>query len=394
MLAYAHGVNKTRIGEKIIISDVDERVEAYLPPHLPPYPVLNLVELGTKLEKANLAIGRLDGIAIILPDIPIFLYMYVRLEALLSSQIEGTLSSLSDLLLFEVERELGVPLDDVQEVSNYIAAMNHGLERIKNGFPLSQRLIKEIHQVLLSKGRGSKMLPGEYRRSQNWIGGERPGKAQYVPPPHGYLSDLMSDLEKFIHKDYSSIPNLVRAGMIHVQFETIHPFLDGNGRLGRLLITLYLCSSGLLRHPCLYLSLFFKKHQSHYYELLQRVRTHGDWESWLEFFLDGVIETSIHATVTTQEMLRLFDKDYEQIQQLGRMAASALRVHRILQERPMITGTYAAKNSSISLPTAYSAIQHLEQLGIVREITGKKSQRVFLYEKYWEILTRETEPAL
>ncbi len=386
--------NKTRIGEKIIISEVGERVEAYLPPPLPPSPALNLDDLGSKLEQANLAIGRLDGMSTILPNIPIFLYTYVRQEALLSSQIEGTLSSLSDLLLFEVDGKPGVPLDDVQEVSNYVAAMNHGLNRIANGFPLSQRLIKEMHQELLSRGRGSKMHPGEFRRSQNWIGGERPGKALYVPPPHGYILDLMSDLERFIHMDDPSIPNLVKAGIMHVQFETIYPFLDGNGRLGRLLITLFLCSSGLLRHPCLYLSLFFKKHKSYYYDLLQRVRTHGDWESWLTFFLNGVIETSIHATETAQMMLRLFDEDYDRIAQLGRPAASALRVHRVLQERPMITGPHAAKNSGISLPTAYNAIQYLERLGIVREITGKRSKRVFLYDKYWELLTRETDSKL
>ncbi len=385
---------RSRIGDQIVISSVGEQMEAFLPPPLPPNPPVNLEALSLNLEKANLVIGRLDGVTAILPSTPIFLYTYVRQEALLSSQIEGTQSSLADLLLFEVEGAPGVPLDDVQEVSNYVAAMTHGLERISSGFPLSQRLIREIHEVLLSKGRGSTKLPGKYRRSQNWIGGTRPGNALYVPPPPSHVPDLMSNLERFIHEHHPGIPTLVKASLIHVQFETIHPFLDGNGRLGRLLITLLLCASGVLRHPILYLSLYFKTHRSYYYELLQRVRTHGDWEAWLEFFLDGVIDTAEHATEAAQKILKLFDVDHERIKQSGRLAASALRVHQILQERPLLPVPYAAKNASISLPTAYNAIKHLESLGIVREITGKKRNRVFVYHEYWQILSKETEPAV
>ncbi len=378
----------TRIGEKIVISDVGEQVESYLPPPLPPYPALNLEILNYKLEQAILALGRLDGVATVLPDTPIFLYTYVRQEALLSSQIEGTQSSLSDLLLFEIDSAPGVPLIDVQEVSHYVSAMNHGMKRIANGFPLSQRLMREMHGILLSKGRGSTKPPGEFRRSQNWIGGTRPGNAIYVPPPSSYLADLMSDLDRFIHTP-STIPSLIKAGLVHVQFETIHPFLDGNGRLGRLLITLYLCTSGLLRHPILYLSLYFKTHRSHYYNLLQRVRTHGDWETWLDFFLDGVIYTSKHAATAAQKILRLLEKNYEQIKQSGGRAGSALRVHRIFQERPLLSAPYAAKNAGISLPTAYNAMKHLEQLGIVKEITGGKYNRIYVYHEYWDILTTE-----
>ena len=387
-----HNKVKSRIGSKVLISSVgEERVEAYLPPSLPPDPPVNMEMLAAKLENAHLVMGRLDGMTAILPDIPIFLYTYVRQEATLSSQIEGTQSSLSDLLIFEVDGAPGVPLDDVQEVSNYVAAMIHGLKRIAEGFPLSQRLMREIHKILLSEGRGSTKLPGEFRRSQNWIGGSRPGDALYVPPPPGDVVGLMSDLEKFIHKDYPEYPTLVKAGLMHVQFETIHPFLDGNGRLGRLLITLLLCVSGLLRHPTLYLSLYFKTHRSRYYELLQRVRTHGDWETWLEFFLDGVIDTSGHAIRTAQKLLKLFERDHEKIKHSGQLAASSLRIHRVLQERPVLSASYAAENAGISLPTVYNAIRHLQSMGIVKEVTGKKKNRIFVYAEYSRILSKTSD---
>jgi len=383
----------SRIGRKVVISTTGERAEAYVPPPLPPAPPVRLDELAGRIERANLAIGRLDGVASILPDAPIFLYTYIRKEAVLSSQIEGTQSSLSDLLLYEVDGSPGVPVDDVTEVSNYVAAMAHGLQRIAGGFPLSQRLIREIHAVLLSKGRGSNMAPGEYRRSQNWIGGSRPGNAVFVPPPPGNVADLMSDLERFIHADDPQLPTLIRAGLVHVQFETIHPFLDGNGRLGRLLITLVLCISGVLKQPLLYLSLYFKTHRSRYYELLQRVRTHGDWEAWLEFFLDGVTTTSTQATDTARKILGLFESDREKIKQLGRPASSALRVHRFLQERPIATASLAAATVGLAPPTVRRAIQHLVDLGIVREITGKKRYQAFIYDAYWMILSKGVESA-
>ncbi|MCY3487392.1 MAG: Fic family protein, partial [Bacteroidetes bacterium] len=355
---------------------------------------VNLEILTDKLGKAHWVIGRLDGMMAILPDSPIFLYAYVRQEALLSSQIEGTQSSLSDLLLFEVDDAPGVALDDVQEVSNYVAAMNYGLERIAGGFPVSQRLMREIHEILLSKGRGSTKLPGEFRLSQNWIGGSRPGNALYVPPPPWCVANLMGDLEKFIHTDYPEYTALVKAGLMHVQFETIHPFLDGNGRLGRLMITFLLCASGLLRHPILYLSLHFKTYRSRYYELLQRVRTHGDWETWLEFFLDGVINTSEHAIETAQKILELFERDQEKIKRSGKLASSPLRVHRILQECPMLSAPYAVKNAGISLPTVYSALRHLQSIGIVKEVTGKKKNRIFVYDEYFQILSETSDPVV
>lgn len=391
-MSVTQGQNATRLGQRVAISTAGERAEAYVPQTLPPIPPVQLERLYGRLEAANRAIGRLDGVASILPDTPLFLYMYVRKEALLSSQIEGTQSSLSELLLFESEDVPGVPLDDVQEVSNYIGAMNHGLNRIRDGFPLSLRLIREIHEALLSKGRGSTKQPGEFRRSQNWIGGTRPGNALFVPPPPDRVMDLMAGLEEFIHADTPELPFLVKAGLVHVQFETIHPFLDGNGRLGRLLITFLLCTHGILKEPILYLSLYFKSHRQQYYDLLQRVRDQGDWETWLEFFLDGITETSLQAADAAREILRLFEADRHRIEELGRPAASALRVHQILQQKPLIGINEAAEKLKMSQPTVAKSIQHLEELGIVRETTGRQRGRRFVYGEYLKILNRGTEP--
>ncbi|WP_086620109.1 Fic family protein [Erythrobacter tepidarius] len=382
----------SRLGHKVTISTAGERAEAFVPPRLPPAPAVRMDGLFRRLESANRALGRLDGVTSILPDTPLFLYMYVRKEALLSSQIEGTQSSLSDLLLFESEEAPGVPLDDVQEVSNYVAAMNHGLARIREGFPISLRLIREIHDILLSKGRGSTKQPGEFRRSQNWIGGTRPGNALFVPPPPENVLDLMSDLEAFIHAETVEIPSLIKAGLVHVQFETIHPFLDGNGRLGRLLITFLLCTQGILKEPILYLSLYFKTHRRQYYDLLQGVRERGDWETWLEFFLDGITETSLQAAEAAREILSLFEADRQRIESLGRPAASALRVHQLLQQKPIVGIPDAAQKLGISAPTIAKSIQHLEKLGIVREITGKQRGRMFVYSDYLSILSHGTEP--
>jgi len=271
-----------RLGRYVTTSWGDEQVRAFVPPPLPPKPPVRLDTLQLALERAGQALGRLDGLASILPDLPLFIYTYVRKEAVLSSQIEGTQSSLSDLLLFENDEAPGVPLADVQEVSNYVAALNHGLARLRGGFPLSLRLIREVHEVLLSKGRGSDKQPGEFRRSQNWIGGTRPGNAVFVPPPPDLVTECMGQLELFLHEERPDLPLLVRAGLVHVQFETIHPFLDGNGRLGRLLVTFLLCAAGALHEPILYLSLFFKTNRQAYYELLDRVRVSGDWETWLD----------------------------------------------------------------------------------------------------------------
>ena len=369
------------------LSTVGERVEAIIPPPLPPAPPVRMDRLNSLLDNANLALGRLDGMTSVLPDTDLFLYMYVRKEALLSSQIEGTQSSLSELLLFERAELPGVTLDDVQDVANYVAAMDHGLARIREGFPISLRLIREIHEKLLSKGRGSKRQPGEFRRSQNWIGGSRSGNAVFVPPP-GQVPDLMSDLEKFIHADTPEIPALIEAGLVHVQFETIHPFLDGNGRL---LITFLLCTQGILKEPILYLSLYLKTHRQTYYDLLQRVRERGDWETWLEFFLKGIAETSRQAADTARELRDLFEADRRRIERLGRPAASALRVHRRLQRNPLVAIGDAARDLRLSPPTVANAVRHLESLGILRETTGKRRGRLFVYDAYLDILNRGTE---
>jgi Fic family protein len=385
-------IETKRIGKFVTTAAGGEKVRAYLPPPLPPRPSLDLAQFFELLEEANRALGRLDGVTSVLPDTPLFLYMYVRKEALLSSQIEGTQSSLSDLLLFENEEVPGVPLDDVREVSNYVAAMDYGLKRLRDGFPLSLRLIREIHDVLLSKGRGSSKQPGEFRQSQNWIGGTRPGNALYVPPPASHVMDCMSELEKFIHAETPHLPVLVKAALIHVQFESIHPFLDGNGRLGRLLITVLLCAQGVLKEPILYLSLFFKGHRSEYYDLLQGVRERGDWESWLEFFLTGVKETSAQAAETARQILGLFDKDRRRIENIGRPSASALRVHQYLQTRPIMSVPAAVRELKLSGPTVRKSVGHLVELGMVREITGRQRDRMFVYDRYLEILNQGTEP--
>ena len=382
---------ESRLGKRVATTVGGETTEAFVPPPLPPDPPVRTDTLYGRLDAANRAIGRLDGVTSILPDTPLFLYMYIRKEALLSSQIEGTQSSLSDLLLFESEKAPGAPLDDVQEVSNYVAAMHHGLARIREGFPISLRLMREIHEILLSKGRGSTKQPGEFRRSQNWIGGTRPGNALFVPPPPDQVQDLMSDLETFIHAGTSEIPALIKAGLVHVQFETIHPFLDGNGRLGRLLVTFLLCAQGILKEPILYLSLYFKTHRRQYYDLLQQVRERGDWETWLEFFLDGVAETSMQAADAAREILNVFDDDRRRIEGLGRPAASALRVHQLLQQKPIIAIPDAAQRLGISSPTVSKSVQHLERLGILSEITGKQRGRLFVYDEYLGILSRGTE---
>ena len=277
----------------------------------------------------------------------------LRKEALLSSQIEGTKSSFSDLLLFENEAAPGVPIDDVEEVSNYVAAMQHGLRRIKDGFPLSLRLIREIHEILLRGGRGANKTPGEFRRSQNWIGGTRPGNAVFVPPPPERMMECLDRFEHFLHDEKDKLPVLVEAGLVHVQFETIHPFLDGNGRLGRLLITLLLCAKGTLREPLLYLSLYFKTHRQRYYDLLQRVRTEGVWEEWLAFFLEGTETTAHQAASAAVQILRLFEADRKKIQTLGRKTASALLVHAYMQGHPLIKIGPTALALKLSVPTDY-----------------------------------------
>ena len=370
-----------------------ERVRAFVPAPLPPRPVLHLDgPLQQELEAAVLALGRLDGVATLLPDETLFLYAYMRKEAVLSSQIEGTQSSLSDLLLFELDEAPGVPLVDVVEVSNYVAALEHGVRRLREDFPLSNRLIREIHGVLLSHGRGSDKEPGEFRRSQNWIGGTRPGNAIFVPPPHTAVLDCMTAFERFLHAEEDGLPILLRAGLAHVQFETIHPFLDGNGRVGRLLITLLLCQAGVLHQPFLYLSLYFKQHRATYYDLLNYVRRTGDWEAWLAFFLDGVKLTAEGAVSTAQRLSRMFQNDRSRIEEAGgRRAGSGLRVHDALKAQPILSLPAARRHTNLSFQAASSAMELLVTHGIAREITGKRRGRLFVYDQYLSILNEGTE---
>ncbi len=369
-----------------------ESVKAFIPHPLPPAPSLDLKNLHVALEQALLALGRLDSLSTIVPDASLILYSFIRKEAVLSSQIEGTQSSLSDLLLFELHEAPGVPVNDVVEVSNYVASLDHGLKRLREDFPLSNRLLREIHGVLLSRGRGSHKDPGNFRKSQNWIGGTRPGNAKFVPPPPQAVPDCMKDLELFLHDEKEQMPVLVKAGLAHVQFETIHPFLDGNGRLGRLLITLLLCHAGILREPLLYLSLYFKQSREDYYQYLDGVRTAGDWEAWLGYYLKGVRQTADNAVATAQRLIELFREDREKIQKEGRAAGSALRVHGAMQERPLLTMPEAQAKTSLSFPAVSAGMQLLARLGIVKETTGKRRDRVFAYSKYLAVLSEGTEP--
>ncbi len=376
-------------GKYIVHKVYGESFKSFVPLALPPKPPLEVgPDLREKMDQALLSLGRLDSVSTLLPDTNIFLYNYVRKEAVLSSQIEGTQSSLSDLLLFEMEEAPGVPMDDVIEVSNYAAAMNHGLRRIKGGFPLSNRLLREIHAVLMKKGRGSEKQAGEFRRSQNWIQGTRPGNALFVPPPEDHIQQLMSDLEKFINDKPEKTSGLIKAALAHVQFETIHPFLDGNGRIGRLLITLVLCNEEILSQPLLYLSLYLKQNRSRYYDLLMKVRNHGVWEEWLEFFVDGVKEMADGAVLTARKLSKIAEEDRKKIQQLGKGASSALRIHASFHSKPLGSIRYLMKETALTAPTVGGALHALEKLKIVSEITGYKRNKIYAYTKYLEMLNK------
>jgi Fic family protein len=381
-----------RLGRYVTTTTAGERVRAFLPPPLPPDPPVDLRPLQRRLERANQALGRLDGLTRLLPDPQIFIYLYVRKEAVLSSQIEGTQSSLSDLLAFEAEGLENVPLDDVAEVSNYVAALEHGLWRARHELPLSLRLLREIHGVLLRHGRGADKTPGEFRRSQNWIGGTRPGNAVFVPPPPERLMECLDALEKFLHREREDLPVLVKAGMAHVQFETIHPFLDGNGRVGRLLVTLMLCVEGVLEEPLLYLSLFLKRHRSRYYELLQEVRLRGAWEEWLDFFLQGVEETATQAAASAKAALELLDRDREALRDVGRATGTVLQVHDWFRRHPIATISSASTGLGLTKPPVSRAIERMVEGGILAETTGRQRDRVFAYRRYLDLLAEGTEP--
>lgn len=380
-----------RLGRFVETPVAGEIVRAFVPPPLPPKPQIDVLALLDRLSLAERALGRLDGITMLLPRQELFLYMYVRKEAVLSSQIEGTQSTLTDLLRFETEAQAGEPIDDIREVSNYVDAMMYGLERLEE-LPLSLRLIREMHARLLQSGRGGTKSPGEFRRTQNWIGGSRPGNALYVPPPVTELDTCLDALERFMHEDSSRLPALIKAGLLHVQFETIHPFLDGNGRIGRLLVTLYLCVNGVLHKPLLYLSLYLKTHRADYYRLLQEVREHGNWEAWLDFFLAGVAETANQAFEAATRIVDRFKEDRERITTESDRAGSALRIHDLFQQNPFLTSNQLVRQTGLSAPTVNAALADLEKMGIIDEITGRKRGRVFSYRHYLAILSEGTDP--
>ena len=369
-----------------------EEVRSFIPNELPLKQPLKLsAELSRKLDNALVSLGRLDSISEILPDSSLFLYMYVRKEAVLSSMIEGTQSSLSDLLVYELDGIPGVPIDDAMEVSNYVKALEYGVSQIDNNFPISSRLFKEIHSILLSKGRGSSKEPGQYRVSQNWIGGTRPGNAAYVPPPPNMVDKCMGNLENFLHDIKSATPVLLKAAISHVQFETIHPFLDGNGRLGRLLISLLLYENKILQKPLLYLSLYFKIHRQEYYEHLTNVRVKGDWESWIDFFADAVIHTSNQAVRTARSLIALIERDENTIKNMGRASSTALQVYMCFVKNPILNAGAIQNQSSLSVATIHSSLENLVDLGILEEVSQKKRNKIYAYKEYIHILNEGTE---
>ncbi|MCG7599703.1 Fic family protein [Halomonas sp. McH1-25] len=365
--------------------------QAFVPAALPPDPPLRLDDkLQQRLSQALVALGRLDGISVLLPDAQLFLYSYVRKEAVMSSQIEGTQSSLSDLMVYEMEGTPGVPMNDVQEVSCYVRALTLGIQRIREGHPITIRLVLELHAALMTHGRGTHRRPGELRQNQVWIGGHRADEAVFVPPPANYLADCWSALERFINDQPASTAPVIKAALAHVQFETIHPFMDGNGRLGRLLIPLILVQAGILKEPLLYLSVFFKRHRQTYYENLQKVRLTGDWEAWLLFFVDAIADTANHAVATAQALNALLAQDKARLTELGRLAGSANQILEALFSHPVANIATLHRETGLTHATIGKVLDALEnRLQVVRELTGQKRNRVYAYSAYIELLNRD-----
>jgi Fic family protein len=333
-----------------------------------------------------LSLGRLDGAAATMSDVDLLLYTFVRKEAVLSSQIEGTQSTLDDLLAHELEEVPGAPSEDVREVSRYVDAMNHGLERMAGGFPLSTRLLREMHGILLADGRGAQKQPGEFRRSQNWIGGTRPGNASFVPPPPTHLDACLTNLEQYLHEPANPV---VKAALAHVQFETIHPFLDGNGRVGRLLMTLLFCHDSVLRKPLLYPSLYFKQHRHQYYEELNAVRASGDYERWIDFFAQAIRHNAEVAIETGRRVTQVFHEDRAHLRAAPRIAGSLLMIQEALQAKPVATVATLRKTTGLTTPTINSLLRELESRGIIKESTGRARDRVYVYRRYLEALAAE-----
>jgi Fic family protein len=371
------------------IAVAGEPFQAFIPHPLPPEPELAFSgEMRRELSKADQMIGRLDGLSTLIRHPDMLISFYIRKEAVLSSQIEGTQSTLTELLLFEIAPETGT--EDTLDVSNYVQAMRHGLKRMREGFPLSLRLIREMHSILLQTGRGSRSTPGEFRTSQNWIGGTRPGNALYVPPPVEQMRVALNDFESFLHGGANEFEVLVQCALLHVQFETIHPFLDGNGRLGRLLVTLLLVERGVLTQPLLYMSLYLKQNRAEYYELLQKVRYEGAWEEWVLFFLQGVASTAEKANQLAKNLLALFERDEESLRNIGARRGSALQVLAQLRETPYTSAARTAESTGLSFNTVVSALEVLKDAGIVQEMPAWRRGRLFLYAEYIRMMDEGT----
>lgn len=381
-------------GRYVEVATAGERFKAFVPASLPPDPPIAWSPaLRRRFDEALLALGRLDALTAHLPNASLLLYSFVRKEAVLSSQIEGTQSSLADLLLYEIDEQPGVPLEDAREVSRCVAALEHGLVKLRGGLPLSMRLLRGMHEVLLSHPGGRGKTPGEVRRSQVWIGGTRPGNAAFVPPPANALGECLKSFERFLNDEPEPTPPLIKAALAHVQFETIHPFLDGNGRIGRLLIVLQLVADGVLREPMLYPSLYFKTHRALYYELLNEVRLRGNWERWLDFFAEGVQTSAAQAVAAANELLAMVNADRDRIARLGRAAGSALAVHQALQRQPITTSAALVKATGLTAATVNKSLAHLERISVAAELTNRQRGRVFSYRRYVEVLAAELEPA-
>jgi Fic family protein len=385
-------MDRATSGRYVTVTTAGEPFQAFVPLPLPPEPPLVWsAALRRRFDAALVALGRLDAVTSLLPSAALLLYSFVRKEAVLSSQIEGTQSSLADLLLYEIDEAPGVPVDDAREVSRCVAALEHGLAMLRGGLPLCTRLLCEMHRVLMAHPGGIGKTPGEVRRTQVWIGGTRPGNAAFVPPPADALPEALAALERFLNDQPEPVPPLIKAALVHVQFETIHPFLDGNGRIGRLLIVLQLVADGVLREPMLYPSLFFKTHRALYYELLNEVRLRGNWERWLDFFAEAIEASATQAVATATALLTLVNADRDRIAGLGRAAGSALAVHQALQRQPITTSATLVKATGLTPPTVNKSLVHLERLGIVAELTNRQRGRVFSYRQYVAELAAELD---